>query len=125
MLDKKQFRILKSLNKLNSIECSEISDSDMEIYEFLKSLGYVKIEYNYFTCPGRDGHLSAIPTTPIRVSMAQPGKAYLASEKGRKLEIWIPHTINFIISIVALFFSLISLSTTAPEVWQSIQNFFH
>ncbi len=125
MLNKNQKKLLKNLMKVKTIDCAGISESDMEIYEYLKSLGYIKIKYDSYTCPGENGKFITLQTEPLSISIDEPGKGYLASEKNRKLEIWVPHIITFVISLIALFISFVSLSTTSPEVWKSILEFLN
>lgn len=121
MPDIRQKKKLKRLNKIGCIKYDEVSESDMEIYEYLKSLGYVKIYYNTEFQHTREG-ITLVPTEPREISISERGKDYLAGEKSRKIEVWLPHIITFSISIIALICSLLSLSTTAPEVWKSIQT---
>lgn len=96
MPNKQQMNKLKELNKVECIKCENISESDMKIYEYLKSLGYVKIEYDSFTCLNENKKMVTFQTEPLSVSIDEPGKDYLASEKSRKREKWIPISISFL-----------------------------
>ena len=118
-----QMKKLKELCKIKTIECDGISESDMEIYEYLKSLGYVKIIYDSEFQRTKDG-ITLVPTDPLEIHIEELGKDYLENERKRKFEIWIPNIINFIIAVSALLISFVSLSTTAPEVWKNIQTIF-
>lgn len=96
MPNKQQMKKLKELSKVEHIECENISELDMKIYEYLKSLGYVKIEYDSFTCLNENKKMVTFQTEPLNVSIDELGKDYLASEKSRKREKWIPISISFL-----------------------------
>lgn len=121
MPNKQQTRKLKNIRKIEVLKCEGIPKSDMEIYKYLESLGYVHITRETEFQRTRDG-IALVPTDPLEIRITEPGKDYLASEKQRKIEMWIPIAINTIISVIALIFSLLSLSTTAPDIWKNIEK---
>lgn len=79
-LSRTQTKLLKKILKLKTINCSDISDSELKVYKFLDTLGYVKITYRMKANP-YSSDLKLVPTTPISISIHEAGKAYLYERK--------------------------------------------
>lgn len=108
MVNSRQYKMLKRISKYNLFEYTDFSDDESEIIKFLADQGFVAY--------------TADPNTESRISykkycrITQSGYAEIYSFKVEHFRFWIPS----VISLIALLTSILSLSTTAPDVWNRI-----
>ena len=108
MINSRQYKMLKKISEHNLFEFTDFSEGETEIISFLANQGFIAY--------------TADPNTESRIShkkycrITQSGYAEIYSFKVEHFRFWIPS----VISLIALITSILSLSTTAPDVWNRI-----
>lgn len=108
MINSRQYKMLKKISEHNLFEYTELSQNESDIISFLANQGFIAY--------------AADPNTESRIShkkycqITQAGYAEIYSFKVEHFRFWLPS----VISLIALLTSILSLSTTAPDVWNRI-----
>ena len=117
-LNRVQKRLLKRISKCKQMDCSNLSENDLNIVRYLDDLGFVTS--NRKITNGFDRLSQEI--TPcygdyISVEISEKGKSYFAEIHAERMHFLIPVTI----SICALVISILSLLAKLP-ICQLLQN---
>lgn len=110
-----QYKLLKKISKSEKYDYTNSENSEKNIIIFLAKSGYITYCH--------DGE-KRIPDKYL-CSITESGKFFLASIRNEKQKIrkeTIFSISALLISLAALVISILSLSTTAPEVWKNIQR---
>ena len=108
MINPKQYKLLNRISKTNLLEYTNLTESELSIIYFLASQKLII----YKSDPENDTRASKRKFCQI----TQEGYAAIYLFKVERFHFWIPSVIAFI----ALIVSILSLSTTAPDVWKNI-----
>lgn len=108
MINVKQYKLLKQISKIELFEYTNLPESKISIIHFLADQKLII----YKPDPENDSRVSKRKFCQI----TQEGYASIYSFKVERFHFWIPSVIAFI----ALVVSILSLSTTAPDVWKNI-----
>ena len=109
-LSRPQKQLFRKIYKAKTLDCSNMSESQLEIVKFLDDLGFLtanresSTQYNLNT-----GNYQTLNFEYISVKVSEKGKSYMAEVKSDLIRFLIPVTVSvcaLVISTVALLFSL-------------------
>ena len=112
-LSKPQKQLFRKIYKVNTLDCSNMSESQLEIVKYLDNLGFLNAKHKSLTQYNSDtGHLETINLEYISVKISEKGKSYIAEVKSVFIRFLIPVTVSIcalVISIISLLLSLSAL----------------
>lgn len=108
MINPKQYKLLKQISKTEFFEYTDFTESETSIIHFLASQKLII----YKSDPQNDSRVSKKRFCQI----TQEGYAAIYSFRVERFHFWIPS----VIALIALVVSILSLSTTAPDIWKNI-----
>lgn len=99
-ISKEQYRLLKKIQRMESISPNSLTDNELNICKFLSDKGFLSVTNKYQKTS--DGNLNIFSSSPSEYSITQSGKAEIYIFKSTFYKWWIP----VVISIAALIVSI-------------------
>lgn len=110
-LSKSQKRLFRKIYKANILDCSDMSESQLEIVKYLNNLGFLITNRESSTQYNPDtGNFQTFYFEYISVQISEKGKSYIAEAKSDLIRFLIPVTVSICALVISTISLLLSLS---------------
>lgn len=110
-LSKSQKQLFTKIYKANTLDCSDMTESQLEIVKYLDTLGFLIANRKSSTqYTPNTGNFQTFNFEYISVQISEKGKSYIAESKSDLIRFLIPVTVSLCALVISTISLLLSLS---------------